>query len=104
MNAFSVFLTDSLNKCVHLTALVFVDERAAISPCFFFQVEEILRNEPEVKEKLFAVLKQFAAERKVDWLASVLPDILTTEEQQQLISNIRYPPKLHLPLTALINF
>ncbi|KAL0179680.1 hypothetical protein M9458_025122, partial [Cirrhinus mrigala] len=52
------------------------------------RVEEILRNEPEVKEKLFAVLKQFAAERKVDWLASVLPDILATEEQQQLISNI----------------
>lgn len=54
-----------------------------------FQVEEILKKEPEVKEKLFAVLKQFAAERRVDWLASVLPDILTTEEQQQLITNIR---------------
>lgn len=49
----------------------------------------MLGNEPEVKEKLFNVLKQFAAERKVDWLASVLPDILTTEEQQQLISNVR---------------
>uniref|UniRef100_A0A672KDI3 Delphilin n=1 Tax=Sinocyclocheilus grahami TaxID=75366 RepID=A0A672KDI3_SINGR len=49
-----------------------------------------------VKEKLFAVLKQFAAERKVDWLASVLPDILTTEEQQQLILNIRiFIPKKH---------
>ncbi|ROL51716.1 Delphilin [Anabarilius grahami] len=60
------------------------------------RVEEILRNDPEVKEKLFAVLKQFAAERKVDWLASVLPDILTTEEQQQLISNIRiFIPKKH---------
>ncbi|XP_065098581.1 delphilin isoform X2 [Paramisgurnus dabryanus] len=60
------------------------------------KVEEILRNEPEVKEKLFAVLKHFAAERKVDWLASVLPDILTTEEQQQLISNIRiFIPKKH---------
>ncbi|XP_059388046.1 delphilin isoform X4 [Carassius carassius] len=60
------------------------------------RVEEILRNEPEVKEKLFAVLKQFAAERKVDWLASVLPDILTTEEQQQLISDIRiFIPKKH---------
>ncbi|XP_073684789.1 delphilin isoform X3 [Garra rufa] len=60
------------------------------------RVEEILRNEPEVKEKLFAVLKQFAAERKVDWLASVLPDILATEEQQQLISNIRiFIPKKH---------
>ncbi|KAG9267670.1 delphilin isoform X1 [Astyanax mexicanus] len=60
------------------------------------RIEEVLGNEPEVKEKLFAVLKQFAAERKVDWLASVLPDILTTEEQQQLISNIRiFIPKKH---------
>ncbi|KAI7797279.1 putative delphilin, partial [Triplophysa rosa] len=60
------------------------------------RVEEILKKEPEVKEKLFAVLKQFAAERKVDWLASVLPDILTTQEQQQLISNIRiFIPKKH---------
>ncbi|KAL1264277.1 hypothetical protein QQF64_004632 [Cirrhinus molitorella] len=60
------------------------------------RVEEILRNEPEVKEKLFAVLKQFAAERKVDWLASILPDILATEEQQQLIANIRiFIPKKH---------
>lgn len=58
-------------------------------PSFMFQVEEILKKEPEVKEKLIAVLKQFAAERRVDWLASVLPDILTTEEQQQLITNIR---------------
>uniref|UniRef100_A0A8C1JEE9 Glutamate receptor, ionotropic, delta 2 (Grid2) interacting protein, b n=1 Tax=Cyprinus carpio TaxID=7962 RepID=A0A8C1JEE9_CYPCA len=66
------------------------------SQSWLFQVEEILRNEPEVKEKLFAVLKQFAAERKVDWLASALPDILTTEEQQQLISNIRiFIPKKH---------
>uniref|UniRef100_A0A8C2E547 Glutamate receptor, ionotropic, delta 2 (Grid2) interacting protein, b n=1 Tax=Cyprinus carpio TaxID=7962 RepID=A0A8C2E547_CYPCA len=40
------------------------------SQSWLFQVEEILRTEPEVKEKLFAVLKQFAAERKVDWLAS----------------------------------
>ncbi|XP_047672927.1 delphilin isoform X1 [Tachysurus fulvidraco] len=60
------------------------------------RIDEVLGNEPEVKEKLFAVLKQFAAERKVDWLASVLPDILTTEEQQQLISNVRiFIPKKH---------
>ncbi|KAM9463138.1 delphilin isoform 2-T2 [Clarias gariepinus] len=60
------------------------------------RVEEVLGNAPEVKEKLFAVLKQFAAERKVEWLASVLPDILTTEEQQQLISNVRiFIPKKH---------
>ncbi|KAG7325192.1 hypothetical protein KOW79_011508 [Hemibagrus wyckioides] len=60
------------------------------------RIEEVLGNEPEVKEKLFAVLKQFAAERRVDWLASVLPDILTTQEQQQLISNVRiFIPKKH---------
>ncbi|XP_076856415.1 delphilin isoform X2 [Brachyhypopomus gauderio] len=60
------------------------------------RIEEVLGNDPEVKEKLFAVLKQFAAERKVDWLASILPDVLTTEEQQQLISNIRiFIPKKH---------
>ncbi|XP_051958831.1 delphilin isoform X1 [Xyrauchen texanus] len=63
---------------------------------FNMRVEEILRDEPEVKEKLFAVLKQFAAERKVDWLASIIPEILETEEQQQLISNIRiFIPKKH---------
>ncbi|XP_062859228.1 delphilin [Trichomycterus rosablanca] len=60
------------------------------------RIEEVLGNEPEVKDKLFAVLKQFAAERNVDWLASVLPDILTTEEQHQLISSIRiFIPKKH---------
>lgn len=57
-----------------------------------FQIDQILGEEPEVKEKLFAVLKQYAAEKKVDWLASVLPDILTTDEQQTLIGHIRYLP------------
>ncbi|CAL8309710.1 unnamed protein product [Boreogadus saida] len=53
------------------------------------RIEQILGDEPEVKERLFGVLKQYAAEKKVDWLASVLPDVLTTDEQRQLISNIR---------------
>ncbi|CAB1338283.1 unnamed protein product, partial [Coregonus sp. 'balchen'] len=52
------------------------------------KIDQILGEEPEVKEKLFAVLKQYAAEKKVDWLASVLPDILTTDEQQTLIGHI----------------
>uniref|UniRef100_A0A8C7VSF4 Delphilin n=1 Tax=Oncorhynchus mykiss TaxID=8022 RepID=A0A8C7VSF4_ONCMY len=61
-----------------------------------FQIDQILGEEPEVKERLFAVLKQYAAEKKVDWLASVLPDILTTDEQQTLIGNIRiFIPKKH---------
>ena len=64
--------------------------------CAVFQIDQILGEEPEVKERLFAVLKQYAAEKKVDWLASVLPDILITDDQRQLISSIRYPAALAL--------
>ncbi|XP_061765015.1 delphilin isoform X1 [Nerophis ophidion] len=60
------------------------------------KVEQILRDEPEVKEQLFGVLKQYAAEKKVEWLASVLPEILTTDDHRQLISSIRiFIPKKH---------
>ncbi|XP_029942641.1 delphilin-like, partial [Salarias fasciatus] len=60
------------------------------------KVEQILGDEPEVKEKLFMVLKQFAAEKRVEWLAAVLPEILTTDEHRQLISSIRiFIPKKH---------
>uniref|UniRef100_A0AAY4CFW3 Delphilin n=1 Tax=Denticeps clupeoides TaxID=299321 RepID=A0AAY4CFW3_9TELE len=60
------------------------------------RIEQVLGNDPELKEKLFSVLKHYAAERDVDWLACVLPDILTNEEHQQLISSIRiFIPKKH---------
>ncbi|XP_023285062.1 delphilin [Seriola lalandi dorsalis] len=60
------------------------------------KVDQILGDEPEVKEKLFTVLKQYAAEKRVEWLASVLPEVLTTDEHRQLISNIRiFIPKKH---------
>ncbi|XP_026171490.1 delphilin isoform X2 [Mastacembelus armatus] len=60
------------------------------------KVDQILADEPEVKEKLFTVLKQYAAEKRVEWLASVLPEILTTDEHRQLISSIRiFIPKKH---------
>nr|XP_043869656.1 delphilin [Solea senegalensis] len=60
------------------------------------KVDQILGDEPDVKEKLFAVLKQYAAEKKVEWLASVVPEILTTEEHRQLLSSIRiFIPKKH---------
>nr|XP_020471555.1 delphilin isoform X2 [Monopterus albus] len=60
------------------------------------KVDQILGDEPEVKEKLFTVLKQYAAEKRVEWLASVLPEILTTDEHRQLISSIRiFIPKKH---------
>ncbi|XP_047183408.1 delphilin isoform X2 [Scophthalmus maximus] len=60
------------------------------------KVDQILGDEPEVKDKLFTVLKQYAAEKRVEWLASVLPEILTTDEHRQLISSIRiFIPKKH---------
>ncbi|XP_032430095.1 delphilin isoform X5 [Xiphophorus hellerii] len=63
---------------------------------FNMKVEQLLGEAPEVKEKLFSVLKQYAAEKKVEWLASVLPEVLTTAEQRQLISSIRiFVPKKH---------
>uniref|UniRef100_A0AAQ4P0G4 Glutamate receptor, ionotropic, delta 2 (Grid2) interacting protein, b n=1 Tax=Gasterosteus aculeatus aculeatus TaxID=481459 RepID=A0AAQ4P0G4_GASAC len=56
---------------------------------FNARVDQILGEEPEVKEKLFTALKQYAAEKRVEWLASVLPDVLATDEHRQLISSIR---------------
>lgn len=53
------------------------------------QVEEVLGEEPDVKEQLFEVLKQYASERDVESLAEALPDILITEEHQQLIDSVR---------------
>lgn len=49
----------------------------------------MLGEEPDVKEQLFEVLKQYAAERDVETLAEALPDILITEEHQQLIDSVR---------------
>ncbi|CAB1313105.1 unnamed protein product, partial [Coregonus sp. 'balchen'] len=68
------------------------------------KIDQILGEEPEVKERLFAVLKQYAAEKKVDWLASVLPDILTTDEQQTLIGNIRYRSLCSLGIIQTVVF
>ncbi|XP_062386922.1 delphilin [Sardina pilchardus] len=60
------------------------------------KVEEILGDEPEVKERLFDVLKQYATERDVENLACILPEILITEEHQQLIESVRiFIPKKH---------
>lgn len=57
---------------------------------FFLQVEEVLGDEPDIKEQLFGVLKQYAAERNVENLAEALPDILINEDHQQLIDSVRY--------------
>ncbi|XP_053221215.1 delphilin isoform X4 [Podarcis raffonei] len=63
---------------------------------FSKKVQEILGDQPEVKEKMFTILKQYAAERKVDYLAYALPMILTKDSHHLLIDNIRiFIPRKH---------
>ncbi|NWW78470.1 GRD2I protein, partial [Climacteris rufus] len=65
-------------------------------PCCLPQVDAILGEQPELKEKVLAVLKQYAAERKVECLAHALCTLLTQESQQHLIESIRiFIPKKH---------
>ncbi|GCC27631.1 hypothetical protein chiPu_0006057 [Chiloscyllium punctatum] len=64
-------------------------ERKSQALEFNKKIEAMLGEQPEVKEKLYTLLKQYAAERKVDYLAYALPMILCSEEQQQLIDDIR---------------
>ncbi|XP_056389370.1 delphilin isoform X1 [Hyla sarda] len=60
------------------------------------KLDEVLGDQPALKEKVFALLKQYAQERKVDRLAYMLPMILTEESQHRLIDNIRiFIPKKH---------
>ncbi|KAL4659124.1 delphilin-like [Arapaima gigas] len=61
------------------------------------KVEEVLKDAPEVKEKLFEVLKQYASERKEEKLASSLPDILIAEEHRELIDSVRHSSALTHP-------
>lgn len=60
------------------------------APAPVLQVDDILGDQPELKEKVFTVLKQYAAERKVECLASALCMVLKQESHQQLIDSIRY--------------
>ncbi|XP_072917163.1 delphilin isoform X1 [Hemitrygon akajei] len=60
------------------------------------KIDTVLGEQSEVKEKLFTLLKQYASERKVEYLAYALPMILNTEEHKQLIDDIRiFIPKKH---------
>lgn len=59
-------------------------------PAPSLQVDAILGDQPELKEKVFTVLKQYAAERRVECLAYALCMVLTQESHQHLIDNIRY--------------
>ncbi|XP_061456278.1 delphilin [Rhineura floridana] len=71
-------------------------ERRQKAQEFSKKVQEILGDQPEVKEKMFTILKQYAAERKVDYLAYALPMILTKDSHQLLIDKIRiFIPRKH---------
>uniref|UniRef100_A0A8C4WJS4 Grid2 interacting protein n=1 Tax=Gopherus evgoodei TaxID=1825980 RepID=A0A8C4WJS4_9SAUR len=71
-------------------------ERKQKAQEFNKKADEILGDQPEIKEKVFTILKQYAAERKVEYLAYTLSMILTKESHQLLIDNIRiFIPKKH---------
>uniref|UniRef100_A0A8B9BTZ7 Grid2 interacting protein n=1 Tax=Anser brachyrhynchus TaxID=132585 RepID=A0A8B9BTZ7_9AVES len=71
-------------------------ERKQKAQEFSRKVDDILGDQPELKEKVFTVLKQYAAERKVEYLASALCMVLTQESHQHLIDSIRiFIPKKH---------
>ncbi|NXR19171.1 GRD2I protein, partial [Cinclus mexicanus] len=63
---------------------------------FSRKVDAILGDQPELKEKVFTVLKQYAAERRVECLAYALCMVLNQESHQHLIDSIRiFIPKKH---------
>ncbi|XP_077172940.1 delphilin isoform X2 [Paroedura picta] len=71
-------------------------ERRQKAQEFSKKVHEILGDQPEVKEKMFTILKHYAAERKVDYLAYALAMVLTQESQHLLLDNIRiFVPRKH---------
>lgn len=54
------------------------------------QVDEILGDQPTAKEQVFAALKQFAAEQRVDDLVGALSLALPREARGPLLDNLRY--------------
>ncbi|KAL6477006.1 hypothetical protein MHYP_G00155050 [Metynnis hypsauchen] len=89
MNRFQKRTSSSMKETYHSGDMVRQDRKHKALE-FNKKVEEILGDEPVVKERLFDLLKQYASERDVEGLASTLPEILITEEHQQLIDSIRY--------------
>ncbi|XP_024601034.1 delphilin [Neophocaena asiaeorientalis asiaeorientalis] len=59
-------------------------------------VDEILGDQPMTKERMFAALKQFAAEQRVDELVWALTLVLPLEARGPLLENLRiFIPKKH---------
>lgn len=53
-------------------------------------MDEILGDQPAAKEQVFAALKQFAAEQRVDDLVWALTLALPREARGPLLDNLRY--------------
>lgn len=53
-------------------------------------MDEILEDQPTAKEQVFAALKQFAAEQRVDDLVWALTLVLPREAHAALMDNLRY--------------
>lgn len=60
------------------------------SPDPSLQVDEILGDQPTAKERVFAALKQFAAQQRVDDLVWALTLVLPREARAPLMDNLRY--------------
>ncbi|NXA38391.1 GRD2I protein, partial [Eudromia elegans] len=99
----SIGVTGCVFHTAHTTARVFgfifcclMCVSSCVPAAALLQVDEILGDQPELKEQVFTVLKQYAAERKVEYLACALCMVLTQESHQLLIDNIRiFIPKKH---------
>lgn len=53
-------------------------------------MDEVLGDQPTAKEQVFAALKQFAAEQRVDELVWALTLALPPEARKPLLENLRY--------------
>ncbi|KAH0511860.1 Delphilin [Microtus ochrogaster] len=71
-------------------------ERRRKAQEFSCKVDDILGNQPTAKEQMFAALKQFAAEQRVDELVWALTLVLPSEAQGPVLDNLRiFIPKKH---------
>ncbi|XP_028611907.1 delphilin isoform X1 [Grammomys surdaster] len=71
-------------------------ERRRKAQEFSCQVDGILGDQPTAKEQVFAALKQFAAEQRVDELVWTLTLVLPSEAQGPVLDNLRiFIPKKH---------
>ncbi|XP_043415573.1 delphilin [Prionailurus bengalensis] len=71
-------------------------ERRRKAQEFSRKVDEILGDQPTAKERVFAALKQFAAQQRVDDLVWALTLVLPREARAPLMDNLRiFIPKKH---------